>query len=106
MARGPTSTARRPARSGSPHRDSLGCPAPSMRGSLARRTEVFMRIGILEIVSLPARSISESAVRVILTKQFAAIMPQAVSAWCRQLGHQTYYATYYGIGDPYQLLPH
>jgi radical SAM superfamily enzyme YgiQ (UPF0313 family) len=65
-----------------------------------------MNIGILEIVSLSARSLAESAARVMLTKQFAAIMPQAVSVWCRQLGHRTTYATYYGLGDPYELLPH
>jgi radical SAM superfamily enzyme YgiQ (UPF0313 family) len=65
-----------------------------------------MNIGILEIVALQARGLAESAVRVMLTKQFAAIMPQAVSVWCKQLGHRTHYATYYGIGDPYQLLPH
>ena len=65
-----------------------------------------MNIGILEIVALPARSVTESVARVMLTKQFAAIMPQAVSVWCRELGHRTHYATYYGLGDPYELLPH
>jgi hypothetical protein len=32
-------------------------------------------------------------------------MPQAVSAWCRQLGHVVSYATNYGIGDPVRLIP-
>jgi len=64
-----------------------------------------MKVGILDIVALPGRGIFESAVRLILSKQFAAIMPQAVSVWCQQLGHRTHYATYYGIGDPYELMP-
>jgi hypothetical protein len=67
---------------------------------------MLMNVGILDIVALPARGMSESAVRVVLSKQFAAIMPQAVSVWSKQLGHRTHYATYYGIGDPYRLLPH
>jgi len=65
-----------------------------------------MKIGILDIVALPARGGFESVVRMVLSKQFAAIMPQAVSVWCQQLGHRTHYATYYGIGDPYDSLPH
>lgn len=64
-----------------------------------------MKIGVLELVALPARSSAESVGRVILTKQFAAIMPQAVTVWCRQLGHRTHYASYYGMGDPFALLP-
>src|SRR5580693_7604663 len=64
-----------------------------------------MKIGVLELVALPARSRAESVGRVILTKQFAAIMPQAVTVWCRQLGHRTHYASYYGMGDPFALLP-
>ena len=40
-----------------------------------------------------------------LTKQFASITPQAVSIWCRQLGHRVHYATYYGQADPRSLLP-
>ena len=40
-----------------------------------------------------------------LTKQYASIMPQTIAVWCRQLGHQTFYATYFGQKDPKQLLP-
>jgi hypothetical protein len=32
-------------------------------------------------------------------------MPQAVSAWCRQLGHEVHYATYWGQGPAEELLP-
>jgi hypothetical protein len=32
-------------------------------------------------------------------------MPQAVSAWCRELGHQVTYATYYGQRRPEEMLP-
>lgn len=31
--------------------------------------------------------------------------PQAIAVWCRQLGHRTFYATYYGVGDPKRRLP-
>jgi radical SAM superfamily enzyme YgiQ (UPF0313 family) len=39
------------------------------------------------------------------TKQFMAIAPQAVAAWCRSLGHETHYATYHGQQDPLTLIP-
>ncbi|MEE9198904.1 MAG: radical SAM protein, partial [Dehalococcoidia bacterium] len=32
-------------------------------------------------------------------------MPQTISVWCRELGHQVFYATYFGQKDPKQLLP-
>jgi radical SAM superfamily enzyme YgiQ (UPF0313 family) len=32
-------------------------------------------------------------------------MPQAIAVWCRQLGHQVFYATWYGHGDPKERLP-
>ena len=41
----------------------------------------------------------------IVTRQYASIMPQAVSVWCRNLGHKVFYATYLGDKDPKQLLP-
>ena len=40
-----------------------------------------------------------------ITKQYASVMPQAIAVWCRQLGHQVFYTTHYGHGDPKQLLP-
>jgi hypothetical protein len=41
----------------------------------------------------------------LVTKQYASIMPQAVSVWCRDLGHKVFYATYFGNQDPKSLLP-
>jgi radical SAM superfamily enzyme YgiQ (UPF0313 family) len=41
----------------------------------------------------------------LVIKQYASIMPQAISVWCRNLGHQVFYATYFGYKDPKQLLP-
>jgi hypothetical protein len=38
-------------------------------------------------------------------KQFVSIMPQIVSVWCRQLGHDVTYATYYGQNFPERLVP-
>jgi len=32
-------------------------------------------------------------------------MPQTLSVWCRELGHEPFYATYYGQADPRSLLP-
>ena len=40
-----------------------------------------------------------------MTKQYASITPQAIAVWCRQMGHHTFYATYYGLGDPKRALP-
>ena len=64
-----------------------------------------MRVGILDILALPFRGPASTAYQVLLTKQFAGITPQAISVWCRRAGHATYYATYYGQGDPQALLP-
>ena len=65
-----------------------------------------MRVGILDILALPARRPADRAYHLLITKQFASITPQAISVWCRRRGHQTFYATYYGTGDPRRLLPH
>lgn len=54
---------------------------------------------------MPARGPSEALYHRILTKQYASLTPQAVSVWCRQLGHETFYATYYGVGELEQRLP-
>lgn len=35
----------------------------------------------------------------------ASVTPQAISVWCRQMGHEPHYAIYYGIGDIQKLLP-
>lgn len=65
-----------------------------------------MRIGILELMSAgKTRNWGHTAYNFLVTKQYASIMPQAVSVWCRNLGHQVFYATYYGNRDPKKLLP-
>ena len=64
-----------------------------------------MRIGILDILSLPCRHLTQIPHRTILAKQYFSIMPQVISVWCRQLGHETFYTTYYGVGDPGRSLP-
>ena len=65
-----------------------------------------MRIGILELMSAgTTRRWDNTAYNYLITKQYASIMPQAISVWCRNLGHEVFYATYFGNKDPKQLLP-
>jgi hypothetical protein len=51
-----------------------------------------MRVGILEILGSPARQPTDLPYRLLMTKQYASVTPQAVAVWSRQLGHQTFYA--------------
>jgi hypothetical protein len=65
-----------------------------------------MRVGVVDLlVDAPLRGWQEYLYAAYFRKQFTSIMPQAVSVWCRQLGHEVYYTTYYGVGDPARLLP-
>ena len=65
-----------------------------------------MRTGVLELLSVEShRHWSHAPYAYLITKQFASIMPQAVSVWCREIGHEVFYATYYGQKDAKQLLP-
>jgi len=65
-----------------------------------------MRVGIIELLTgSTSRNWAEHTYNSRFRKQFASIMPQAVAVWCRQLGHQAFYATYYGQKDPMRLLP-
>jgi hypothetical protein len=64
-----------------------------------------MRVGILDILALPSRRPADAVYHALITKQFASITPQAISVWCRRLGHDTFYAVYYGAGDARRLLP-
>jgi radical SAM superfamily enzyme YgiQ (UPF0313 family) len=65
-----------------------------------------LRIGILELVSAGATgNWGHKAYNFLVTKQYASIMPQAISVWCRNLGHDVFYATYFGNQDPKTLLP-
>lgn len=62
------------------------------------------KIAILELCAAPATNISEQIVA-FERKQYVGLTPQAIAVWCRQMGHQVYYATYYGYGDPKAKLP-
>ncbi len=65
-----------------------------------------MKIGVLELLSEDAcQSWRRMPHDFFVVKQYASIMPQAVSVWCRNLGHDVFYATYYGQKDPLSLLP-
>ena len=65
-----------------------------------------LKVGILELLS---DSVEQGWGRRFYGRRFrrhyASIMPQVVSVWCRQLGHDVTYATYYGQQDPRSLLP-
>lgn len=65
-----------------------------------------MRVGVLEILT---DSVSHGwLLRTYdsrFRRQYASIPPQAVAVWCRQLGHEVHYATYYGQSAPDELLP-
>lgn len=65
-----------------------------------------MRVGILEILTDSVThgwflKTYDSRFR----RQYVSIPPQAVAVWCRQLGHEVHYATYYGQSPPEELLP-
>jgi len=66
-----------------------------------------MKIGVLEIIvaTAPKHLSVNNIFYYLVAKQYAGIMPQAVSAWCRRMGHDVHYATYWGQADPMRLLP-
>lgn len=65
-----------------------------------------MKIGVLDLLCEDAQtSLARMPHDYVVVRQYAGIMPQAVSVWCRKLGHQVCYATYYGQKDPLKLLP-
>src|SRR5439155_22824976 len=65
-----------------------------------------MKIGVIELIEDSAsKSWTDRVYRAFFKKYHASIIPQAVSVWCRQLGQQVCYATYYGQQDPDNLLP-
>lgn len=65
-----------------------------------------MRVGILDLLTA---SVSPGRIEAVHNHRFkrylASITPQAIATWCRQLGHEVRYATYYGQRDPRTLLP-
>ena len=65
-----------------------------------------MRVGIIDLLTdVPLGGPLSRLYAAYFRKQFVSIAPQAVSVWCRQLGHDVTYATYYGQQDPRSLLP-
>jgi radical SAM superfamily enzyme YgiQ (UPF0313 family) len=66
-----------------------------------------LRVGIIELIvgNVPSRNWVTRAYDSYFSKQYASITPQAVSVWCRELGHHVFYSTYYGQSDPKSLLP-
>jgi hypothetical protein len=65
-----------------------------------------MKVGFMElVVDTASTSWTDLAYGSYFKKFHASIIPQAVAVWCRQLGHQVSYATYYGQRDPVSLLP-
>lgn len=64
-----------------------------------------MKVGILDILVDSPCTWANFVYRSVLKKQYASIAPQAVAAWCRQLGHVVSYAAYYGQRDPKRMLP-
>lgn len=65
-----------------------------------------MRVGIIEIiVDIPSTNTITRLYGEYFKKQQVSLMPQAVAVWCRQLGHEVHYCTYYGQSDPKRLLP-
>jgi hypothetical protein len=67
------------------------------------------RIGVLELIAATAAVHSRLRpsfwIELAVKQQHYSIMPQAVSAWSRARGCQTHYATFYGLGQPEDLLP-
>jgi radical SAM superfamily enzyme YgiQ (UPF0313 family) len=65
-----------------------------------------MKIGILELLSYTVTSEWGAYVPIWnLRRQFYSVMPQVISVWCRELGHEVTYRTYFGQDDPMSLLP-
>ena len=65
-----------------------------------------MRIGIIDIVSETLLGGRLGRIYgAYYRRQFMSIMPQAVAVWCRALGHDVHYATYWGQADPLSLVP-
>jgi radical SAM superfamily enzyme YgiQ (UPF0313 family) len=64
-----------------------------------------VKVGILDVLATPALGWAETLYDLFLTRAYACITPQAIAVWCRRLGHETSYATYFGVGDPKRRLP-
>ena len=81
--------------------------APSLPSSIpSTRARPKLRIGVLDLLSDAApQSLGESIYARHFRTQFTSITPQAVSVWCRRMGHEVTYAAYCGDRTPESLLP-
>jgi hypothetical protein len=65
-----------------------------------------MKVGILDLLNdISPKGFRDRLYAAYFTRMLVSITPQAVAVWCRQLGHEVFYATYYGQKDPRRLLP-
>jgi hypothetical protein len=64
-----------------------------------------MHVGIIDLLHDRLPGGSGDLYGAYFRKQFMGIMPQTIAVWCRQLGHQVHYRTYWGQADPLSLLP-
>ena len=72
----------------------------------AAATRRRKKVGIIELLAYTVSSEWLLLRLVNKTKrQMYSIMPQVVSVWGRELGHDVTYATFYGQCDPATLLP-
>jgi hypothetical protein len=58
------------------------------------------------ILDLAARAPAKSFYARVMNPNFASLMPQAVAAWCEELGHDVSYVCYTGFEDLDALLAH
>ena len=63
------------------------------------------RVGVLDLLADGPPSGWDRVYASQFRRNFVSIPPQIVAAWCRELGHQVFYATYYGQTPPAELLP-
>ena len=64
-----------------------------------------MKVGIIDVLSDDLSRKWGYLYRLSFQKQSMSIMPQVIAVWCRQLGHEVHYTTFYGQKDPMRLLP-
>lgn len=64
-----------------------------------------MRVGIIDLFGDARLDQGARYFGRYFMKQFMSIAPQAIAAWCRSLGHEVHYATYYGQTEILSLIP-
>ena len=65
-----------------------------------------MRVGVLDILEdAPSAGTAQRLYASFFRRQFVGLGPQFVAAWCRQLGHEVHYTTYWGKGTRERSYP-